>query len=488
MTEHATASRGRVVVVGAGISGLAVAFRLLSRAPELDVVVLEAADHPGGKLATVDVGGLTLPAGADSFLARKPWAADLCRELGLGKDLVAPAASGAYLWTEQGLVRFLPETAFGIPADVGDVMRWPGVSTAGRRRALRDLLIRKRKDPGDETLGSLLRRRLGDEATDAAVAPLLAGLFAGDVDRLSAQATFPELVHWESWQGSLIRGAQAARRQSRRDDTGPVFVRPKAGVDALPAALAAWLGDRIHTGVHVDAVIGADGGWRVRPVIGSDLLADAVVVATEAHVARRIVAGVARDVADDLAEIPAASTAVVLLVYDEGTRDALPDGTGFVVPRGKAPMTAATWLSNKWPDEAFGTRAVVRCYVGAAGIDEVVDEPDEDIVEACTRHLAAAVRLPVAPAHVGVVRWHAAMPQYELGHVERVARIRHRLPGGIFVTGQSYDGVGVPDCVRAAGETAEAALAHVARSSLNDPTVNDPTWNDPTVNDQEPVR
>jgi oxygen-dependent protoporphyrinogen oxidase len=454
-----------VVVVGGGVSGLTTAYRLVQRAPDLDVVVLEASDRPGGKLATVDVGGLLLPAGADAFLARKPWAVDLCRELGLGKDLVAPAATGAHLWTPEGLVPYLPETAFGIPGDVGDVMRWPGVSSKGRRRALRDLLIRKRKDAGDETLGSLLRRRLGDDATDSAVAPLLAGLFGGDVDRLSARATFPELVHWESWQGSLIRGAQAARRRTRQADAGPVFLRPRAGVHALPDALAEALGDRVRARSAVESVTRRDGSLHVRTASGHDHAADAVVVATEAHAARRMLASVARSATDDLDAIPSASTAVVLLVYDAGTRDALPDGTGFVVPRGRAPMTAATWLSNKWPDEAFGTRAVVRCYVGAAGMDEVVDEPDEDIIEACARHLAAVVPLPARPAEALVVRWHDAMPQYELGHVERVARIRDHLPGGIFVTGQPYDGVGVPDCVRAAGETADAVLANLDTAS-----------------------
>lgn len=452
----------RVVVVGGGVTGLTVAYRLRQAAPELDVVVLEASDRVGGKLASVEVGGLRLPSGADAFLARKPWAIDLCRELGLGPELVAPKATGAFLWTDDGLVPFLRDTAFGIPGDVGDVLRWPGVSGAGRRRALRDLLIRKRKDPGDETLGGLLRRRLGDEATDSAVAPLLAGLFGGDPDRLSVRATFPELVRWESWQGSLIRGAQAARREARRGEAGPVFLRPRAGVEALPAELARRLGEGIvQTGTPVETVDGRGRPWRVGTSRGEHL-ADAIVLAAEGHTARRLLQGVARSASDELEGIPAASTAVVLLVYAEGTRDALPDGSGFVVPRGKAPMTAATWLSNKWPEEAFGSRAVVRCYVGAAGMDDVVDAADADIVAACARHLGAVVELPAEPEHARVVRWQAAMPQYELGHVERVARIRRQLPPGIFVTGQAYDGVGVPDCVRSAGETAEAVLAHLA--------------------------
>ena len=228
-----------VVVIGGGVTGLTTAYRLAQADPSLDVAVLEADDRPGGKLRSVQVGDLVLPAGADSFLARKPWAVELCKELGIGDELVAPGATGAYLWTERGLVAMPKQAPFGIPGDIGDVFSWPGLSRAGRRRAALDLLKKKRKDDSDETLGSLLRRRLGDEATDRAVAPLLAGLYAGDIDRLSVRATFPDLERWESWQGSLIRGSQAANRQSRKSDPGPMFVRPRGGVDRLTDALAA---------------------------------------------------------------------------------------------------------------------------------------------------------------------------------------------------------------------------------------------------------
>jgi protoporphyrinogen/coproporphyrinogen III oxidase len=195
---------------------------------------------------------------------------------------------------------------------------------------------------------------------------------------------------------------------------------------------------------------------------GEPIAADVVVVCTEAPVARHLLEPVSRQSASDLEGIPTASTAVVLLVYAEGTAAPLPEGSGFVAPRGRTPMTAATFLSNKWPDPAFGTRAVVRCFVGAAGDEDVLGAPDDDIVAACARHLAAVVALPDRPEHAEVVRWPSSMPQYELGHIQRVARIREHLPAGIFVTGQAYDGVGVPDCVRAAGETADAVIAHLA--------------------------
>ncbi|HYJ61602.1 MAG TPA: protoporphyrinogen oxidase [Actinomycetota bacterium] len=450
----------RVVVVGGGVAGLTVAHRLVERDPSIDVAVLEATDRPGGKLADVEVGGVRVPAGADAFVARKPWAVDLCRDLGL--ELVAPASSGAWLWTAAGLVPYPADTAFGIPGDPGSVFRWPGLSGRGRRRALRDLLIRSRRDPAEETLGALLRRRLGDEATDRAIAPLLGGLYAGDVDRLSAPATFPELVAWERAQGSLIRGAQAAMRTARDVGPAPLFLRPARGVHALPEALASGLGDRVRTGTRATAVVAArEGGWRVEadgPHGGG--AGDAVVLAVPAAQARRLLDPVARAAAEELAGLRAVSTGVVALVYPSGTADGLPDGTGFVVPRGAAPFTAVTWLSSKWPDPAYGSRAVLRCFVGADGDEDVLDAPDEDIVAACAQHLSAVLPVP-DPAAWRVVRWPDSMPQYEIGHRDRIERIRRDLPPGVVVTGQPYDGVGVPDVVRAAGEAAAAVLDHL---------------------------
>ncbi len=440
----------RAVVVGAGVSGLTVAYRLRQRDPSCDVIVLEAGPVPGGKLRSVDVGGLSLPAGADSFLARKPWAVELCRELGIGGELVEPRASGAYLWTERGLVPYPAGTAFGIPGDLGDVFRWPGVSRRGRRRALADLWKPKRRDDADVSLGAVLRRRFGDEVTDRAIAPLLAGLYAGDVDELSVRATFPELLAWEAAQGSLLRGAQAAVRRASKAEAGPMFLRPRAGVQRLTDELAARLGGGVQTGSAATHLERQDGTWRMQTATGA-VDADAVVVTTDA-------AGLLPEApaAAELAGIRFVSTGAVLLVYPPGTGSQLPAGSGFVVPRGAAPMTACTWLSSKWPDPSYGDRAVLRCFVGAAGEEDVLDAPDEDLIGACTRHLAALLPLPEGAEHAAVVRWPKAMPQYAVGHLERVERIRAALPAGIFVTGQALDGVGIADCVRAAGETADA--------------------------------
>jgi protoporphyrinogen/coproporphyrinogen III oxidase len=437
----------RVAVIGGGVAGLATAFHL--QRAGADPVVFEREGTHGGVVAPpLDVGGLLLEPGPDSLAARKPWGVDLCRDLGL--TLVAPGASGAFLWTNTGLTRYLAGTAFGIPGDVGDVLRWPGVSPRGRIRALGDLVKGKRRDGVEETLGELLRRRLGVEVADRAIAPLLAGLHAGDVDRLSASATFPELVTWERTQGSLIRGAQAAQRSARNADPGPMFLRPSGGMRELVDALAEALGDRVRTGVAV-----ADVGDEVRFAGGSEPV-DAVVLACGAGAAAALLGP---EAPGELSAIHSVSTGVVFFVYPSGTADALPDGTGFVVPRGEAPMTAATFISRKWPDERFADRAVVRCYVGGAGAEDLLDAPDEEIVEACGRHLSAVLDLP-KPSASRVHRWWRAMPQYEVGHQDRVRGIREGLPPGIFVVGSAFDGVGVSDLARAAEETAAQVLAY----------------------------
>jgi protoporphyrinogen/coproporphyrinogen III oxidase len=452
----------RVVVVGAGVAGLATAHQLLRGDPTLDVTVLESAPRAGGRLSTATVGDLELESGPDAFVARKPWAVDLCRDLGL--DLVEPGTRDAFVWTDRGLVP-MPTSALGIPTDVDELARWPGLSRRGRARALSELVRKARPHEQDESIGSLVRRRMGDEIVEALTGPLLGGLFAGDVDRLSVRAAFPELARWERAFGSLIRGARASLKAAH--DAGPMFLRPLGGVSQLSVALVDAIGDvRIRLGTAARAVQRDGTAFVVRTDVGA-FAADAVVLATPAFVAEELIRVLDPDASAALAEIAYASSGVALLVYPEGTADALPDATGFVVPRGRAPMTAATFLSRKWPEDAFGTRAVVRCFVGAVGFEDVLDAPDEDIVQAVCRHLSAVLPLPDRAAASAVVRWPRSMPQYEVGHVERVRAIEAALPPGIVVAGNAYLGVGVADAVRSAGEAAERVRAHVVSEPID---------------------
>ncbi|HEX8100543.1 MAG TPA: protoporphyrinogen oxidase, partial [Actinomycetota bacterium] len=259
--------RPRVVVVGGGITGLAAAYRLM-RSGSAEVTVLEAGDRLGGKIRTVDVDGLTVEAGADSFVVRKPWAVDLARELGLEEELVIPGAAGAYVWARDRLVPFIEPSAFGIPPSAGAVLRWSGLSTIGRVRALLDLYKPRRKRAGDQALGSLVGRRLGSEAANTLVSPLLAGLHAADPARLSTLATFPELLRWEQAHGSLIQGARSALKAGPAS-RGPMFTTVWGGLDRLVEALAESIGtDRIRTDRPVMSVARSTDGFVVESGAG----------------------------------------------------------------------------------------------------------------------------------------------------------------------------------------------------------------------------
>jgi oxygen-dependent protoporphyrinogen oxidase len=460
----------RVVVVGAGVGGLATAHRLLHPHADavgadarVDVTVLEASRRVGGKVDVVDLAGVRLPAGPDAFVARKPWAVELCRELGLGDRLVAPGTNGAFVWTDRGLVRFPEGGAMGIPGDVEAFARWPGLPRAARLRAALDLLKRPRRDDADESIGSLVRRRLGDGVAEALIQPLLGGLFAGDIDRLSVRATFPELVRWEREHESLIRGARAAIRSATQGS--PMFLTPRGGVSELVDALLGSVGtERIRLGVRPSLRLGEAEEGNVPFVVDAGdgpRRAHAVVLAVPAFEAAGLLGGFAPAAAAELSAIRYVSTGVVSLVYPEGTAERLPDATGFVAPRGKAPMTAATFLSRKWPDAAFGTRAVVRCFVGGDGSEDLLESDDDDLITGVARHLAAVVDLPTKPEAAAVTRWERAMPQYDVGHLERIERIAASLPEGTFLAGAAYRGVGVPDVVRGADEAAARVREHL---------------------------
>ena len=452
---------GRVVVVGGGVTGLTTAYRLVSGSNDVDVVVLEAGPEPGGKIHSVRVGNLELDGGPDSVIARKPWAVRLARELGLARELVAPSTGVTFVWTDEGLRRF-PGGPFGIPIDLRELWGWEGMSRRGRIDALRDLVRKPRGEEGDEPLGGLLRRRIGDEATDTLVAPLLGGLFAGDVDRLSALATFPELVEWERRHGSLIRGARAAARAATGDGAPPpMFLRPRGGLRQLTDALAGFLGDRMRCDMTVDAVGRERPGYVVHAG-ETEFVADSVVFGAPAFATADLLEDLAPEAAREVRSIPHVSTAVVHLVYPEGTGDRLPESSGFVVPKGKLAMTACTLVSRKWPDRVFGDRAVIRCFVGGSGAEDILDQPDDAIAEGVARQLAAILPLPAEPAAWRLVRWPRSMPQYEVGHLDRLAGIEQALPPGTFLVGPAYRGPGIADCVRGGNEAAKAVRAHLA--------------------------
>jgi oxygen-dependent protoporphyrinogen oxidase len=335
---------------------------------------------------------------------------------------------------------------------------WPGMPVGARVRALADLIAPHGRVADDESVGELLARRIGRGATDALVAPLLGGVVGGDVDRLSVEATFPELSRWEREHGSLIRGARAASRRAATTVGGPAFVTLRDGLQRLPEALADAIGAaRIHTATRVREVVRAKGRYLVRHEAGEEP-ADAVIATAPPAALAGVLAPAAEAVREPLARLAAASTAVVALVYGEGTAEFLPRTSGFIARGGSLPIRAATIVSAKWPDPSFGSRAVVRCFVGD---DAELRRDDDEIVRDASAALAHVYGLPLEAEAGRVVRWPHAMPQYEVGHRTRIAAIDGLLPPGILVAGQAFRGVGISDCVRQANEAASRVVAHL---------------------------
>ncbi|EFE66419.1 UDP-galactopyranose mutase [Streptomyces viridosporus ATCC 14672] len=459
MSGSGTGAGRRVVVIGAGVAGLAAAHRLLERGAR--VTVLEAADRVGGKLLPGEIAGARVDLGAESMLARRPEAVDLARETGLADRLRPPATATASLWT-RGALRPMPK---------GHVMGVPGTAAAlsgvlsdeGLARIERDADLPRTEVGDDVAVGEYVAARLGREVVDRLVEPLLGGVYAGDAYRISMRSAVPQLFEAARTHTSLTEGVRAIQaRSAAASQTGPVFMGIEGGVGTLPLAVAASVrarGGDVLTGTPVTELRRTpEGGLRI--VAGDrNLSADAVVVAVPAPAAARLLRAEAPRAAAELAGVEYASMALITLAYRRAeTR--LPEGSGFLVPPvdGRT-IKAATFASSKWgwiADEDPGL-VVLRTSVGRHGETEVLRRDDADLVEVSRHDLKAATGLDATPVATRVTRWDDGLPQYPVGHHARVARVREHLAGltGLAVCGAAYDGVGIPACIASAYAAAD---------------------------------
>ncbi|WP_327185600.1 protoporphyrinogen oxidase [Streptomyces sp. NBC_01334] len=456
MSSTGTGTGQHVVVVGAGIAGLAAAHRLLQRGAR--VTVLEASDRVGGKLLPGEIAGVRVDFGAESMLARRPEAVALAREVGLSDRLRPPATATASIWT-RGALRPMPK---------GHVMGVPGTATAlagvlsdeGLARIERDADLPRTEVGDDVAVGEYVAARLGREVVDRLVEPLLGGVYAGDAYRISMRSAVPQLYQAALTHTSLteaVREIQA--KAAANQQTGPVFMGIEGGVGSLPLAVAESVqarGGEIHTRVPVTGLRHAPGGgWQV--TAGERVLpADAVVVAVPAPAAAALLAAESPGAATALRTVEYASMALVTLAYRRAdTADVLPDGSGFLVPPvdGRT-IKASTFSSGKWgwiADEDPDT-VVLRTSVGRYGETEILGREDAGLVDVSRHDLRAATGLDATPLETRVTRWTDGLPQYPVGHHARVARIREHvaeLPG-LAVCGAPYDGVGIPACIASA--------------------------------------
>ncbi len=457
--------RPRVVVVGGGLSGLATAWWLRASA---DVVVLEAGDRFGGQIRTIDHAGVAFDVGADAFLARRPAAEELWRALGLGdEDLVPAATSRVLLWT-RGRLRPLPTTVLGAPADVGSLLRSGALGPLAAVRAAAEPLLPRRHVAGDRSVADLVGERFGRAVVDVLVEPLLGGVYAGAADRLSAQAAAPAI--WDAAQAhrSLLRGLAAQRARSV-GDTRPVFRTVRGGLGRVVDALVGSLGASALRGSAVDGIRRRDGGGfdvEVRGVggrRGTVHAADELVVALPAARAAALLAPLDPDLGRELGGIRTASVGVVALAYARADAR-LPAASGVLVPRtGGRLVKAVTIGTRKWPHHAAADRLLVRASVGRVDDDRALRLDDDELAARVDAEVRELLRLPRPATHRTVVRWPDALPQYDVGHLARVERIRagvRALGDDLTLVGAAYDGVGLS--ARAA-EAASVAASIRAR-------------------------
>jgi protoporphyrinogen/coproporphyrinogen III oxidase len=467
-----TGPPSRVVVVGAGIAGLAAAARLTERAPGLEVTVLESAPTIGGKLALGEVAGITVDVGAEAMLNRRPEATDLAHSAGLGDRIVHPVATAASLWS-RGQMHPLPRTLMGVPTDARALAESGVISKAGLARAALDAVLpATRLDDGDVSVGWLIEERFGKEVVDRLVEPLLGGVYAGHARELSARAAVPQVVALLDRDRSMLKSAAAAT--SATSDV-PVFAGLVGGIGGLPAAVVASKGLDVRTNATVrDLARRTGGGWNL--VVGSThdpevVQADAVVLATPARPTARLLSDVAPGAALELARIEYASMAIVTMAF---RRREFPDtsGSGFLVPPvDHRDVKAATYSFAKWGWVADAGRGaddmvVMRCSIGRHREERVLQVDDADLVQLALEDLSAAIGLGVRPVDWNVQRWGGALPQYAVGHLERVRKVRAAVASnrGLAVCGAAYDGLGIPACIASAHLAVDQVLDGPART------------------------
>lgn len=449
-----------VVIIGGGIAGLAAAWELKRRG--LVPLVLEKSVRAGGVIVTERHEGFVIDGGPDSLLVQKPAAIDLCGELGLRDRLIPTQPPRTAFVVRDGTLVPLPEASvLGLPTRIVPFARSSLFSPAAKVRMATEI-VRRRAIGGDESIGSFIRRRFGQEALDYLAEPLLAGIHAGDVDQLSIHALFPRLVALEQRYGSVLRGLRAEARPQAVGASA--FLSLPGGLAELPEALAAALGQEIVRSDTLVAQISGTAPYKVTLETDAAIHARALIVATPAWAASRLLRSLDAALATLCDDIPYASTATVALAFRRNQVTHPLRGTGFVVPRReRRALTAGTWVSSKWPGRAPDRHVLLRGFVGGATDPQALAHTDTQLAAAALAELRPLLGIAGDPLLTRVFRWPRATPQYVVGHGARVRAIEERLARhpGVYLTGSGYRGTGIPDCIADARAIAAGAADHL---------------------------
>jgi oxygen-dependent protoporphyrinogen oxidase len=469
----------RVVIIGGGIGGLSTALSLEEEAAgkglSLDIVLLERKDQIGGNISTERVDGFLIEGGPDCFLSEKPWAMELCKKVGLGDEILSTNDKNKKTFVlSRGKLHELPEgVILMVPTRIAPLLFSTLLSIRGKIRMGLELFVPRKKGSEDESLGSFVRRRLGQEALDKIAEPLVAGVHAGNPDTMSIRASFPKFVKMEEEYGSMIRGMLARMRQMRSGGKGggaagqkggakgprlTMFITLKDGLSTLVNGVVSHLKmTTIKTGVTVEKVSKRKSGYEVNIKGGKAVTCDAVIIATPAYAAAALIKEIDQNLSEKLLTIPYTSTATVSLGYRRRDIHHPLNGFGFVVPKKeKRRIMAASWVSVKFRYRTPDDSVLIRCFVGGAKNEELVFKSDEELIRMAREELRDIMGITAEPLLARAFKWRKAMPQYTIGHLERVKSIEEMVKRhpGLYLTGSAYNGIGISDSIRMGGETA----------------------------------
>jgi oxygen-dependent protoporphyrinogen oxidase len=467
-------ARLKLVVVGGGITGLAAAHRAVEvareRSTELELTLVEARDRLGGTIATEQAGGFLVEGGPDSFLSEKPWALALCRRLGVEHRLVRTddRFRKVFVW-RAGRLHALPD-GFQLlaPTKLGPFVRSGLFSWRGKLRMALDLVM-PRGTSDDESLGAFVRRRLGREALERVAQPLVAGIYTADPDDLSLTATMPRFSELERRERSIILGLWRANRRAPQTGTSgarwSLFVTFQSGMEEMVSSIASRLPPgAVRLKHRVDGVERSGRGWKVVGGLGPALETDHVIVAAESYTASRLLRYVDPALATLLGEIPYASSATVSFGYRRAEIPHALDGFGIVVPQTeRRSVFACTFSSVKYPGRAPEGHVLLRCFVGGALNEGILESDDSALIAGARNELRELLGITGEPVLSRVTRWTKAMPQYHVGHAGRVETIERCAAAhpGLHLAGGAYRGVGIADCVRSGEAAAEQVFGAV---------------------------
>ena len=436
-----------ITIVGAGIAGLSAAFELQQSG--FEVMLLEGSERLGGKILTSEIEGFNIDAGPDSFLTRDPEMRELCFSLGVGDELVPPTGKPAKVWVD-GEMHNLPKRHFlGVPLDLDELDELSLLTEEGAKRAKLDLTLPDNKPKEGETVGSLIRRRLGDEVMDRLVGPLLGGINAGDADDLCLESGVPQLFNASQGDFSLVRSIQDFLKSQNRDPASPVFLTHPDGLQTVVKRLEEEIDSDIRRNERVTSVEISDNSILVKG--SQEYQTDAVILCIPAFGAAKLLQDSCPNTSNLLAQIQYASMAFITFAFNKGDVSEF-NGSGFLVGRDEDLLTTAcSWTSEKWAHLKNNDTVFLRLSVGRFDDTEALDMEDDTLIEKLKGELATLTGIKANPIATRVTRWPYSFPQYELGHGEKVNAIRQQVAiemPGMYLAGSPFKGIGLSACIR----------------------------------------